>query len=99
MTHTIGNITFGAIKNVRKYGDEENVYFADVEISEAEGFPFETHLYCARSDDYAMTGRWVYQQIIDGNIVGEITQLNAGVDPVTGLPPAPQPNTTGSQTL
>lgn len=86
MTHTIGNITFGEIKNVRKSGDEEGVYFADVEISEAEGFPFETCFYCARSNDYATTGKWVYQQIIDGNIEGTVTQLDAGVDPVTGLP-------------
>ena len=86
MAHTIGNITFGAIKNVRKSGDEEGVYIADVEIQEAEGFPFDTELYCARSDDYAMTGRWVYQQIVDGNIEGSITQLAAGVDLVTGQP-------------
>jgi hypothetical protein len=99
MTTQIGNITFRQIKNVRKSGDEEGVYFADVEMQEAEGFPFETCIYCARSNDYATTGRWVYQQIIDGNIVGSITQLGAGVDPVTGLPPAPQPQTTGSQTL
>ena len=31
MTHTIGNVTFGQIKNVRKSGDEEGVYFADVD--------------------------------------------------------------------
>lgn len=102
MSHTIGNVTFGQIKNVRKSGDEEGVYFADVEMSEAEGFPFETHIYCARSNDYAMTGRWVYQQIVDGNIVGSITQLVAGADPVTGLPPVSannQPSTTGSQDL
>jgi hypothetical protein len=101
MTHTIGNVTFGQIKNVRKSGDEEGVYFADVEISEAEGFPMETHMYCARSNDYAMTGKWVYQQIIDGNIVGSITQLAANVDPTTGEPWAlpEQPTTTGTQTL
>lgn len=101
MTHTIGNVTFGQIKNVRKSGDEEGVYFADVEFSEAEGFPMETHIYCARANDYAMTGRWVYQQIIDGNIVGSITQLASGVDPVTGEPWAllEQPTTTGSQNL
>jgi hypothetical protein len=95
----IGNITFGQILNVRKSGDEEGVYFADVEISEAEGFPFETCFYCARDNDYAMTGRWVYKQIVEGNIVGTITQLAAGVDPQTGLPPPPQPQTTGSQDL
>jgi hypothetical protein len=95
----IGNITFGQILNVRKSGDEENVYFADVEMSEAEGFPMETHIYCARSDDYAITGKWVYKQIVEGNIVGTITQLAAGVNPVTGQPYPPQPQTTGSQDL
>jgi hypothetical protein len=104
MTHTIGNVTFGSISNVRKSGDEEGVYFADVEISEAEGFPFETHVYCARSDDYAATGKWVYQQIVEGNIVGEITQLAAGVDPVTGQPwavqvAAKQPTVQGAQQI
>jgi hypothetical protein len=86
MTHTVLGITFGAIKNVRKSGEEEGVYFVDIEIQEQEGFPMEWHFYCVRSDDYAMTGRWVYQQIIDGNFEGEVTQLEAGVDPVTGLP-------------
>jgi len=95
----IGNITFGQILNVRKSGDEENVYFADVEMAEAEGFPMETHIYCARDNDYAMTGRWVYKQIVEGNIVGAITQLAAGVNPVTGQPYPPQPQTTGSQDL
>ena len=101
MTHTIGNVTFGQIKNVRKSGDEEGVYFADVEMQEAEGFPMETHIYCARSDDYAKTGKWVYQQIIEGNIVGSITQLAPDVDPVTGQPwpVVTQPSTTGSQDL
>jgi hypothetical protein len=46
-----------------------------------------------------MTGKWVYKQIVEGNIVGTITQLAAGVDPQTGLPPPPQPQTTGSQDL
>lgn len=99
-----GNITIGQITNVRKSGDEENVYFADVEISEAEGFPFVSLHYVARSDDYAVTGRWVHQQIVDGNIVGEITQLAPNIDPQTGepLPPpsAPlQPSTQGAQNL
>ena len=102
MTHNIiGNITFGQIKNVRKSGDEENVYFANVEVSEAEGFPMKEYTYCARADDYAMTGRWVYQQIIEGNIVGSITQLVAGADPETGeVPPViAQPTSQGSQDL
>jgi hypothetical protein len=99
MATQIGNITFGQILNVRKSGYEEGVYFADVEISEAEGFPFEACFYCARDNDYAITGKWVYKQIVEGNIVGTITQLAAGVDPQTGLPYPPQPQTTGSQNL
>jgi hypothetical protein len=99
MTHTIGHITFGVIKNVRKCGTEEGVYFADVELSEAEGFPMETHLYCARSDDYAITGRWVYQQIVEGNIEGSITQLLPNADVVTGIVPPNKPISQGAQTL
>jgi len=100
MTHTIGNVTFGQIKNVRKSGDEEGVYFADVEMSEADGFPFEINIYCARSNDYAMSGRWVYQQIINGNIVGSITQLAPDTNPETGEPwNRTQPTTIGTQTL
>lgn len=72
---TISGVTFGKIQNVRKSGDEEGVYFADVEISPAEGFPFELCLYCARHDDYAITGKWVYQQIVEGNFEGTIRQL------------------------
>lgn len=106
MTHTIGQITFGRITNVRKSGDEEGVYFADIEISEAEGFPFDVCLYCARSDDYAMTGKWVYKQIIEGNFEGDIVQLPPKVDPATGqpwqivtLPEITQPTVQGAQTL
>jgi len=104
MTHTISGVTFNAIKNVRKSGDEEGVYFADVELQEAEGFPFEIHPYCARSDDFAMTGRWVYQQIIDGNIEGEVVQLAPNVDPATGQPwpvreEPTQPSVNGVQTM
>ena len=99
MSTTINGITFGAIRNVRKSGDEEGVYFADVEIQEAEGFPFETHFYCARLDDYAMTGRWVCEQILNGNFEGEITQLLPNADVVTGVVPANQPISIGAQTL
>jgi len=105
MTHQIGNITFGRITNVRKSGDEEGVYFADIEISPDEGFPFEVCLYCARSDDYAKTGRWVYQQIVEGNFEGEMTQLAPNVNPQDGQPfvatPAAenQPDVQGAQTL
>ena len=100
MTHTIYPVTFGRLKNVRKSGDEQGVYFADVEISASEGFPMEWCFYCARSDDYAPTGKWVYQQIIDGNYEGELTQLDANVDPVTGKNPKQgQPTVGGAETL
>jgi len=96
----IGNITFGNIKNVRKSSDEEGVYFADVEFSEAEGFPMETHIYCVRDNDHAMTGKWVYAQIMTGNFVGGVTQLAPGVNPATGLVDNyQQPRTQGSQDL
>lgn len=89
----IGHITFGKISNVRKYVGDNNVYVCDVEMSLAEGFPFETASYCARVDDYAPTGKWVYQQIVDGNFEGQITELPEGFDLVTGLPfdPPTQP--------
>ena len=101
MTHTIGNITFGSISNVKKSGDEEGVYFADIEIRVDEGFPFIKQIYCARSDDYAVTGKWVYQQILDGNYEGNLTHLAPNTNPETGEPwPEPQqPTTNGAQTL
>jgi len=82
----IGTVTFNKISNVRKSGNEEGIYFADVQLSVSEGFPYETSLYCARVDDYAPTGRWVYQQILEGNFEGDITQLAPNVDPITGKP-------------
>lgn len=103
MTTIISNIEFGNISNVRKSYTEENVYFVDVEMSVAEGFPLESCEYVARADDYALTGKWVYKQVLNGNFIGEITLLNAGDDPATSLPYISnvgiQPTTTGTQTL
>ena len=101
MTTTIGLVTFGGMRNVRKSGDEQGVYFAEVELQLAEGFPMEWCSFCARADDYAATGKWVYQQILGGNYEGELTQLAPNVDPLTGeLPPqVVQPISQGSQTL
>ncbi len=101
MTITIGNVSLGQISNVRKSGNEENVYFVDLEISQAEGFPFEKHIFCARSDDYAATGKWVYQQIINGNYEGNLTQLAPNTNPENGepWPELQQPTSNGSQTL
>ncbi len=97
----IGTVEFGAICNVRKSGDEEGVYFADVEISVAEGFPMDVHLFCARDNDFAKTGQWVYQQIIEGNFEGDVTQLIPYADPSTGLVPVEtrQPTVIGAETL
>jgi hypothetical protein len=90
----IGDCTLQNISNVRKCAQQEDVYFCDIEISFAEGFPFEKVMYCARSDDFALTGRWVYQQIIDGNFEGEIVQLLPDTDAATGLPLPPPHNST-----
>lgn len=92
MSITLHGITLGNIRNVRRCAIEDNVYFAEVQISPQEGFPFEWCNYCARGDDHAATGKWVYQQIIDGNFEGEMGQETLFV------PPA-QPSTQGSQTL
>lgn len=80
------------IRNVRKCGVEQGVYFAEVELSQQEGFPFEWCNYCARKDDVAATGKWVYQQIIDGNFEGEMGQELPYEEPS-------QPATQGAQTL
>ena len=96
---TIQGITFGEIKNVRKYALEENVYFADVLLSVAEGFPMEWNPYCARGDDFAPTGKWVYQQIIEGNFTGEMIHLAPNIDPSTGEPWPEQPVAQGVQHL
>lgn len=95
----VGSITFGKISNVRKLAEEEGVYFVDVEMQIDPDFPAETVLYCARSDDRAMTGRWVYQQIVSGNFEGEVRQLAPREDPVTHEIAPDQPVADGVQTL
>ena len=99
----INGIDLGEISNVRKSGDEENVYFVDIMISPQEGFPPEKMIFCARANDYAATGKYVMQQINEGNFVGEMIQLLPGADPETGIVPEPStqisPTVTGAQTL
>ena len=58
------------LRNVRRFPD--GAYILNVDIV-TETDPFETVEYVARSSDIAETGQWVYQQIIEGNIDGEIT--------------------------
>ena len=97
---TVGTVTFQKIFNVNKSADQEGVYFCEVTIDYNNGFPTETDWYCARSDDYALTGKWVYQQIIDGNYDGDIKQLQVGENPITGEIILPeQPVTTETQDL
>jgi|LakMenEpi03Aug12_release.lakeMendotaPanAssembly.Ray.scaffolds.fasta_scaffold100030_3 hypothetical protein len=58
------------LRNVQRMPDES--FLLDVDIL-APGSPVETVVYCARGSDIAVTGQWVYQQIIEGHIQGEIT--------------------------
>lgn len=92
MSITINGIVFGRIRNVRRCAIENDVYFAEIELSPQEGFPFEWCSYCARKDDLAVTGKWVYQQIIEGNFEGEMGQEVL-------VEATAQPSTQGSQTL
>jgi hypothetical protein len=85
----INGMNFGSISNVRTFDNGQNVYFADVQIDISGGDNFEILFYCATETDVAPTGQWVYQQIMGGNFQGEVTHLAPGVDPQTGLPPAP----------
>jgi hypothetical protein len=97
---TVGTVTFQKIFNVNKSADQEGVYFCEVTIDYNNGFPPETDWYCARSDDYALTGKWVYQQIINGNFDGEVFLLQPYQDPITKEIVLPeQPVTTGTQEL
>lgn len=75
MSTKIGQLEIGAIRNVKASGDEPNVYFADVEICFEENLGFESCLYVARQDDFAATGKFIYQQIVDGSFEGELIQL------------------------
>jgi hypothetical protein len=94
MSITFNGVTLRGIRNVRKCGVENGVYFAEVELSMQEGFPFEWCNYCARADDLAVTGKWVYEQIVAGNFEGEM-----GQETVVYPDEAPQPATQGAQTL
>lgn len=59
------------IANIRDvYAFEDGGYICLVDIDFGNGF--ETCEYVARDGDVLETGQWVYQQIIDGNIEGEI---------------------------
>lgn len=58
------------LRNVQRMPD--GAFMLNVDLITLED-PFETVTYCARSTDFAETGKWVYQQIIDGNFEGEIT--------------------------
>lgn len=58
------------LKNVRRLPD--GGFLLNIDLLTPTD-PLETVEYCARSGDIAETGKWVYQQIIEGNFEGEIT--------------------------
>jgi cell pole-organizing protein PopZ len=58
------------LRNVQRTHD--GAFILDVDLVTKDD-PFETVKYCARDGDVAETGQWVYQQIIEGNFEGEIT--------------------------
>jgi hypothetical protein len=78
-----GTVALGKISNVRTVNGNTSVYYCYVEMVE-EGFEPEVAQYVASRTDVAVTGKWVYQQIVNGNIEGEIVDVSETVDPFTG---------------
>ena len=58
------------LRNVRRMPD--GAFLLNVDLV-APGDPSETVEYVARDGDVAVTGQWVYQQIVEGNFEGTIT--------------------------
>lgn len=81
---TFGAISFGTISNVKTLESDPTCYHCDIELYD-ENDSMEVVQYVARANDIA-TGRWVYQQIVDGEFEGEITHIPIGIDPSTGEP-------------
>ena len=67
------------LQNVQRMPDGSFLLNVDLVTSSD---PLETVQYCARDNDVAETGQWVYQQVIEGNFEGEITDW---------VPPPPPP--------
>lgn len=64
------NIEITNLRNVRRMPD--GAFLLNVDLVTAED-SLETVEYCARAGDIAETGQWVYQQIVEGNFEGTIT--------------------------
>jgi hypothetical protein len=58
------------LRNVQRMPD--GAFLLNVDLVTSED-PLETVEYVARDGDVAVTGQWVYQQIVDGNFEGQIT--------------------------
>ena len=80
-----GSIGFGKISNVKTLEVDPSCFHCNIELYDSSD-SMELVEYVARGNDAADTGRWVYQQIIDGNFEGEISHIPSGVDPSTGQP-------------
>lgn len=78
-----GNVNLGEITNVRTLEDDPSCYVCDIEITVGDEPP-EKAFYVSRANDVTVTGKWVHQQIVDGNFIGQITHLESGVNPLTG---------------
>ncbi len=82
-----GNVSLGKISNVRTRGGKTDCYFCEIELQEGNA-GVEIAKYVAVPNDIAVTGQWVYSQIMAGNFEGEIVDVDANVDPFT-LEPLP----------
>jgi hypothetical protein len=83
MSTTFGTTTLGKISNVRTFNGDTSTYYCHLEITE-DDLPTETVHYAARQSDMAATGAWVYQQIVDGNFEGVVTNVVDGTNVFTG---------------
>jgi hypothetical protein len=70
MKYSNDGIVIQNLRNVQVMPD--GAYVLEVDL-ETETEKMETVRYVARDGDVAETGQWVYQQIVEGNFEGEIT--------------------------
>lgn len=59
------------LRNVQRFPDGAFMLLVDLKTPTD---PLESVEYVARDGDVAVTGQWIYQQIIEGNFEGEITE-------------------------
>lgn len=77
-----GSIGFGKISNVRTLEADPTCYHCNIELYD-ETETMEVVEYVARANDVT-TGKWVYQQIVDGNFEGQIAHVPNNIHPSTG---------------